>query len=89
MRNPTMPVCSDAPLLVTFRDGFVANWLVVQRLLDLEFRGATFELVEAGRFKVVPASLLTADDVQFLRAHRDEARRVLQYQADDSHLFRS
>jgi hypothetical protein len=85
-----MPVSSEALMLVTFRDGFVANWLVVQRLLDLEFRGATFELVEDGRrFKVVPASILTADDVRFLRAHRDEARRVLQYQADDSGLFRS
>ena len=30
---------------------------------------------------------LTPDDVSFLRARRDEARQVLEYQADDSHLL--
>ena len=76
-----MPACSEAPItLVTFRDGFSADWTIVCRLLDLEARGARFELVHGGRFRVVPLSVLTADDVAFLRAHRDEARRVLEYQ---------
>lgn len=74
-------------MLVTFKGGFVADWNVVRRLLDLEARGARFELLEGGRFRVHPPSLLTADDCAFLLARRDESRRVLEYQADDSHLF--
>ena len=73
--------------LVTFRGGFVAAEAVVIRLNDLEFRGARFVLKPDGGFRVVPADVLTPDDTRFLRAHRDEARRVLEYQADDSHLF--
>lgn len=69
--------CSDA--LVTFRGGFVADWAVVRRILDLEARGCSFRLEEAGRFRVVPPSQLTPDDVTFLRARRDEARAVIQY----------
>ena len=81
-------VCSDAPTtLVTFRGGFVADWTVVHRLLDLEGRGCSFRLENGGRFRVLPPDALTPDDVAFLRAHRDEARRVLAYQADDSHFF--
>jgi hypothetical protein len=83
----TMPVLSELQL-VTFRGGFVADWTVVRRLLELESRGATFRLEDGGRFRIIPPSLLTDDDIAFLRAHRDEARRVLEYQADDSHLFR-
>jgi hypothetical protein len=82
-----MATCSEAPVFVTFRGGFVADWAIVQRLLELENRGARFELVEGGRFRVLPASLLTADDVAFLRERRHDARRILEYQADDSHLF--
>ena len=73
--------------LVTFRGGFVAAWSVVQRLLELERRGARFELLAEGRFRVVPPDLLTADDVRFLRGHRDEARQAIRHQADDSTLF--
>jgi hypothetical protein len=73
--------------LVTFRGGFVADVAVVVRLLSLEGRGARFELHPNGRFRVVPASAMGPEDVAFLREHRDEARRVLEYQADDSHLF--
>jgi hypothetical protein len=43
-------------------------------------------LEDGGRFRVVPPDRLTPDDVVFLRARRDEARQVLEYQADDSHL---
>ena len=52
-----------------------------------EKRGGRFELEPDGGFRVIPPSVLTADDTAFLRA-RDEARQVLEYQADDSHLFR-
>lgn len=80
-----MPTVSSE--LVTFRGGFVADWAVVHRLLDLEARGCRFVLEAGGRFRVVPPSALTADDKVFLRARRDEARAVIEYQADDSHLF--
>jgi hypothetical protein len=73
--------------LVSFRNGFVAPLDVVLWLLDLERRGAEFILQATGRFKVEPPDLLTAADREFIRLHRDEARRVLAYQADDSHLF--
>ena len=74
-------------VLVTFRGGFVADLSVVCRLLDLEARGARFELRPNGGFRIVPAAVVTSDDRVFLNVHRDEARRVLEYQADDSHLF--
>lgn len=73
---------TSEPALVTFRGGFVADWAVVSCLLDLEARGARFELKADGGFRVLPSSVLTPDDTAFLRAHRDEARRVLEYQAD-------
>lgn len=82
-----MPATSEAPALVHFRGGFVADWAVVSRLLDLEARGARFELKPDGGFRVVPSSVLMPEDTAFLRAHRNEARRVLEYQANDSHLF--
>ena len=65
----------------------MADWTVVQRLLEIEARGCSFRLEESGRFRVLPPDRLTSNDVAFLRAHRDEARQVLEYQADDSHLF--
>jgi hypothetical protein len=68
---------SEAPALAVFRGAFVADWTVVQRLLDLEARGLTFELLADGRFRAVPGSALTADDRVFLRAHRDEAHAVI------------
>lgn len=85
-----MPACSEASTLVTFRGGFVADWTVVRRLLDLEARGCSFQLETHGGFRVVPPDRLTSDDVAFLRARRDEARQVLAaYQANDAHLFRA
>jgi hypothetical protein len=81
-RMEKMLAPSETPTLVTFRGGFVATWPVVAKLIDLEFRGARFELLDGGRFRVIPPSVLTADDVAFLKAHRDEARRVIQYDAD-------
>ena len=83
-----IPCSEAASVLVTFRGGFVAAVVVVHRLLDLEALGCRFELVDGGhKFRVVPFDRLTADDVTFLRAHRDEARAVIAYQADASHLL--
>ncbi len=79
-------MASSEPRLVTFRGGVVASLEVVERLLAIEARGARFVPV-GGRFKVDPLSTLTPEDTTFLKAHRDEARRVLAYQADDAHLW--
>jgi hypothetical protein len=65
--------------LVTFRGGFVATWPVVSRLLDIEGRGATFTLLDDGRFHVHPSSVLTPDDRVFLTQRKDEARAVVGY----------
>ena len=74
-----MPASSDSPLVVHFRGGFVADWKVVQRLLDIETRGCRFTLENAGRFRVIPPERLTTEDIAFLRQRRDEARQVLVY----------
>ncbi len=75
-----MPACSDTSgLLVTFRGGFVADWAIVHRLLELEGRGCAFRLEHGGRFRVTPPDRLTADDTAFLREHRDEARQVIEF----------
>ncbi len=79
-------MASSEQRLVTFKGGFIASLELVERLLAIEARGARFVPV-GGRFKVDPLSTLTPEDTTFLKAHRDEARRVLAYQADDSHLF--
>jgi hypothetical protein len=71
---------------VTFRDGTVASLPVLQCLWDIEARGGTFVPVENGGFLVRPQDLLTYTERMFLLAHRDEARRLIRYQADDSHL---
>ena len=82
-----MPVSSDRQVvLVPLRGGVSVDLDVLRRLLDLEAKGGRFQLLPAGQFRVVPATLLTADDVTFLRAHRDEARRIISYEADDSHI---
>jgi hypothetical protein len=82
-----MSCSSTTSTIVLFRGGFSADWAVVSRLLEVEARGGRFELLTDGRISVRPAGLLTADDAAFLRQHRDEARRVIQHQTDDSHLF--
>jgi len=65
--------------LVTFRGGFVATRPIVSRLLDIEGRGATFTLLDDGRFHVHPPSVLTPDDRVFLTQRRDEARTAIGY----------
>lgn len=87
-KRRAMTAFSSEGQLVTFRDGVTAARAVVERLLDLEGRGAAFRLEAGGRFSVTPHSVLTSDDIAFLQAHRNEARRILEYQADDTHLSR-
>jgi hypothetical protein len=71
--------------LVTLKHGYVVDAAVVRLLLSLEGRGARFELKPDGGFRVIPPSVLTQAERVFLRAHRDQARRVLEYQVEDSH----
>ena len=73
--------------LVTFRDGFVASVTVLQRLWAIEALGCSFALKDDGGFHVVHWDKLMPADDAFLRAHRDEVRRLIAYQADESHLF--
>jgi len=79
-------VVSADDRVVTLRGGVSVSVEVLERLLDLERRGATFALLEGRGFRVSPPSVLTPDDVAFLTAHRHEARRLLAYEADDRHL---
>ena len=65
----------------------MASVTVLKRLWAIEALGCSFALKDDGGFRVVPWDKLTPADDVFLRAHRDEARRILRYQADDSHLF--
>jgi|WetSurMetagenome_2_1015567.scaffolds.fasta_scaffold462722_1 hypothetical protein len=68
--------CSE---LVTFRFGFVADYVVVERLLDIESRGGSFTLEDEGHFRVHPPTVLTDDDKTFLRRRRAEALAVVEY----------
>ena len=80
---PAIP--SDAPVLVTFRRGFTANWTVVMKLLDIEAKGVRFELTNGGRFRVVPVSALTVADRAFLTANRDEVHAIVTYYSHEEH----
>jgi hypothetical protein len=68
---------------VTLTGGFVAEWEVIERLIAIEARGCRFRLEEDDRFRVVPFDELTPDDVAFLQQHRDAARAVLEYCAQE------
>ena len=81
-----MHLSSDVQLVI-FRGGFTARLDVVLRLLSIEARGGRFIAVAGGAFKVDPSDVLTPEDRAFVWQYRDECRRVLAYQADDSHLF--
>ncbi|MDA1307325.1 MAG: hypothetical protein O2917_08700 [Acidobacteria bacterium] len=65
--------------IVTLKGGVTMPLAIIQRLIDLEDRGCTFRLEAEGRFRVTPPSALTPDDAAFLSAHRDDARRAIQY----------
>ena len=76
-----MTVRSEPTTLVTLTGGVVADCLVIARLIDIEARGARFELLDGGGFRVIPPSVLTPDDRRFLTERRDEARAILRYEA--------
>ena len=79
---------AGASKLITFRDGTVASLAVLERLWAIEARGGRLNRTDDGGFQVTPQGIVTANDRVFLREHRDEARRLVRYQADDSHLTR-
>ena len=53
-----MSLTATSSQVVTFRGGFTASLDVVLRLLDLERRGARFEPVQDGGFRVISAVAL-------------------------------
>ena len=70
---------SAANGMVTMRDGRVVSLRVLQRLGDIEARGASFVVVDNG-FDVEPDSTLTPRDRAFLLKHLDEAIRIVELQ---------
>ena len=78
---------SAANGMVTMRDGRVVSLQVLQRLWEIEARGASFVMVDNG-FDVEPDSTLTATDRAFILRHLDEAIKIIELQeAADSHLY--
>ena len=71
--------CSEPHAFATFRAGFVRPGASWSAYLTSEARGARFELVDGGRFRVSPSAVLTAADRAFLREHRDSARACIEY----------
>ena len=65
------------------RDGFVAARDVLQRLWEIEARGASFRTSESG-FTITPKGILTHGDRAFLLAHLDETERILKYVEDNA-----
>ena len=57
------------------RDGFVAARNVLQRLWEIEARGASFVITETGFNITPPHGMIT-----------DEAKRIVNYEAADAHL---
>jgi hypothetical protein len=81
-----MTSVAEASQLVTFRDGTTASLAVLERLWAIEARGGSFVLTDNGGYDIEPEGILTHHERVFLLEHRDEARRLVRYQADDSHL---
>ena len=75
-----------ASKFVTLRGGVVASVAVLERLWAIEARGGTFVLTDNGGYDIEPEGILTHTERVFLLEHRDEARRLVRYQADDLHL---
>tara|TARA_R100001086_G_scaffold238336_2_gene162994 strand:- start:355 stop:612 length:258 start_codon:yes stop_codon:yes gene_type:complete len=74
---------------VTFRDGTVASLPVLQCLWGIEARGGRFVALEGDGFRIEPPSSITPAEQTFLKAHREEAGRLVRYVADDAHLTRA
>jgi hypothetical protein len=80
---------------VIFRDGMTANTEVLKALWAIENAtdGVTFVLTDESpgyRIEIegrkAPDDFLSYAQRMFLLQHRDEVRRLVWYQADDSHL---
>src|SRR5215472_2831996 len=81
--SPTMRTnTEESAVLVALRGGLAVDWRIVARVLELEDRGIVFVLLETRKFRVRPSDLLTDDDRVFLRTHRDEIQRLLEFDAD-------
>jgi len=80
---------SDAQPVILLRGNVELNRRVWTKLLDIEARDCAFELLAEERIRVRPAGRLTPEDVSFLRRHRNEVIRVIEYRADDLHLRRT
>jgi hypothetical protein len=78
-----MTACSK---LVTFRDGTVASVAVLECLWAIEARGGRLDVTDDGGLLVTPQGIVTATERVFLRENQEEARRLVRYVADDSHL---
>ena len=83
--SETGPVAGTSKF-ITFRDGTVASLAVLERLWAIEARGGIFVLTDNGGYDIEPEGILTANERVFLLENQDEARRLVRYQADDSHL---
>ena len=77
---------AGASKLITFRDGTVASLAVLECLWAIEARGGIFVLTDNGGYDIEPEGILTRNERVFLLDHQEEARRLVRYQADDSHL---
>lgn len=72
----TIRSCSDDETIL--RGGKVMKVALIEKLLDLEFRGVRFT-AEAGTVRVSPASLLSANDLRWLDAHREQVKEAIAY----------
>jgi hypothetical protein len=69
----------NATETVMLKGGFVVSVEAIRLCLDLEARGCTSELDGVDGFAIGPKYLLTDDDRQQLRLHRDAVAAVLRY----------
>lgn len=74
---PTCLVCKGGVSFLTS---------VVLAVIHIEAAGGRFSLLDNDRFRVDPGDVLTDIDRDFLRAHRDEVRRVLDYYHNEGWL---
>lgn len=77
---------SSSDAIWPLRAGPVVTVAVVDRLLDLERRGASFRLTPDS-VAITPLDVLSDDDKRFLRAHRDDVRAVVAYDPPVRHLL--
>jgi hypothetical protein len=67
------------PELVVLRGGVTVPLDAVRLLLDLEQRGVDLHVDEDGAVVCRPGRLLTRDDREFIKMHRDGLKALLLY----------